>query len=84
MYRVFDLPASMRPLAYDFGRLDDATENNYTVQMVKDRCGTVEELAIQTDAIKAIAHVLTWSQSYMKKRSVCTYLAMIHDQSFNK
>ena len=72
VYRVFDLPASMRPLIYDFGKLDDSTENEYTKQMVKDRCSSIEELADKTDVISAIANVLTWSQSYMKKRTVCT------------
>ncbi len=70
MYRVFDLPASMRPLIYDFGKLDDFTENEYTKQMVKDRCSSMEELAERTDVISAIANVLTWSQSYMKSRTV--------------
>ncbi len=70
MYRVFDLPASMRPLIYDFGKLDDFTENEYTKQMVKDRCSSMEELAERTEVISAIANVLTWSQSYMKSRTV--------------
>ena len=70
VYRVFDLPASMRPLIYDFGKLDDFTENEYTKQMVKDRCSSMEELAERTDVISAIANVLTWSQSYMKSRTV--------------
>lgn len=37
MYRVFDLPPSMRPLVYDFGQLNNATENDYIQQIVKDR-----------------------------------------------
>lgn len=70
VYRVFNLPSSMRPLIYDFGKLDDHTENEYTRQMVKDRCSTVDELQDRIDIMDAVAHVLTWSQSFMKQRTV--------------
>ena len=36
MYRVIDLPPSMRPLVYDFGQLNTDTERDYTLQIVKD------------------------------------------------
>ena len=36
VYRVLDLPPSMRPLVYDFGQLNTHTENNYIRQIVKD------------------------------------------------
>ncbi len=68
---MFDLPASMKPLVYDFGRLDDATENDYTEQLVKDRCSNMDDLNEDQDTIKSVAKVITWSQSYMKKRTVC-------------
>lgn len=71
VYRVFDLPSSMRPLVYDFGKLDDETEDKYTKQMVTDRCSAVKELEGQTEIIQAVSKVLTWSQSFMKKQTVC-------------
>ena len=61
----------MKPLVYDFGKLDDSTENDYTEQMVKDRCISIQSLREQQSTIKSIAKVVTWSQSYMKKRTVC-------------
>ncbi len=36
VYRVLDLPHSMRPLVYDFGQLNTGTEQDYTSQIVKD------------------------------------------------
>ena len=36
VYRVLDLPTSMRPLVYDFGQLNTQTEEDYTNQIVLD------------------------------------------------
>lgn len=36
VYRVIDLPPSMRPLVYDFGQLNTDTERDYTLQIVQD------------------------------------------------
>ena len=36
VYRVIDLPPSMRPLVYDFGQLNTDTERDYTTQIVHD------------------------------------------------
>ena len=36
VYRVIDLPPSMRPLVYDFGQLNTDTEGDYTRQIVHD------------------------------------------------
>ena len=36
VYRVLDLPPSMRPLVYDFGKLTTQTEEDYTKQIVLD------------------------------------------------
>ena len=36
MYRVLDLPPSMRPLVYDFGQLKRGTEDDYIKQIVHD------------------------------------------------
>ena len=35
VYRVHDLPPSMKSLVYDFGQLDTATEQKYTVKIVE-------------------------------------------------
>ena len=34
VYRVLDLPQSMRPFVYDFGQLNTSTEYSYTFQVV--------------------------------------------------
>ena len=36
VYRVLDLPRSMRPLVYDFGQLNKDTERDYIGQIVED------------------------------------------------
>ena len=70
VYRVLELPPSMRPLVYDFGQLNNSTENNYTKQIVWGRCQTIPEISGQFEIIDAVANVLAWSQKYMKERNV--------------
>ena len=36
VYRVLDLPPSMRPLVYDFGQLNERSEADYIKQIVAD------------------------------------------------
>ena len=36
MYRVLDLPPSMRPLVYDFGQLNREAESKYIEHIVRD------------------------------------------------
>ena len=36
VYRVLDLPPSMRPLVYDFGQLNTDTESDYIKQIIQD------------------------------------------------
>ena len=63
----------MRPLVYDFGQLNNATEKDYTCQIVKDRCGQITEVEGQPAMIQSVANVLAWSQSYMRERNVIIY-----------
>ena len=37
VYRVHDLPTSMKSLVYDFGELDDDAEKKYIYEIVKKR-----------------------------------------------
>ena len=57
----------MRPLVYDFGQLNNATEKQYIEQIVKNRS---KNIAGVSGGINAITNVLIWSQSYMKKKKV--------------
>lgn len=71
VYRVLDLPPSMRPLVYDFGQLNDDNEKDYIDQIVKDRCQNIPQIKGQADVIHVIKNVLVWSQQYMRSRKVC-------------
>ena len=55
---------------YDFGQLNNATEKDYTRQIVKDRCHAIPEVTGQTAMIESVANVLAWSQQYMRARNV--------------
>ena len=70
VYRVLELPPSMRPLVYDFGQLNNATEKDYTKHIVKSRCQAISEISGQVGIIDTVADVVAWSQKYMKKRNV--------------
>uniref|UniRef100_A0A1X7SXU1 Uncharacterized protein n=1 Tax=Amphimedon queenslandica TaxID=400682 RepID=A0A1X7SXU1_AMPQE len=77
VYRVLDLPPSMKPLVYDFGQLNNATEKDYTRQIVKDRCHVIPEVTGQTAVIESVANVLAWSQKYMRGRNdECSFVSL--------
>ena len=46
VYRVIDLPASMRPLVYDFGQLNTDTEREYTTQIVQDHVSCPDAITL--------------------------------------
>ena len=72
VYRVLDLPPSMRPLVYDFGQLNLDTEKDYIRQIVSDRCNDIPLVRrlYSKPLVDSIAHVLVWSQKYMRERMV--------------
>jgi hypothetical protein len=78
VYRVIDLPPSMRPLVYDFGQLNTDTERDYTIQIVHDHVKKHAVLSQQNcSIITAIAHVLAWSQKYMRDRKdECSFVSL--------
>ena len=61
--RVKEIPASLFPLIFDFGRLDEDAEKKYTVQMVKK--SLKEDLS---DHAMLVVDVLQRSQRYMRSR----------------
>ena len=71
VYRVLELPPSMRPLVYDFGQLNVDTEKEYTKQIVLNRLKEIPELRSSGMLMDLVARVLAWSQNYMRKRKVC-------------
>ena len=71
MYRVLDLPPSMRPLVYDFGQLKKGTEDDYIQQIVCDHIKKHRGLMRENAAmIPVIAGVLAASQAYMREKNV--------------
>jgi len=73
VYRVLDLPPSMRSLVYDFGKLSDDTELEYTKQIVKNHVqGT-----LKPSIVDAVADVLAFSQQYMRNRKdECSFVSL--------
>ena len=59
---------------YDFGQLNNATEKDYTRQILKDRCHVIPEVTSQMAMIESVADVLAWSQQYMRAKNVKFYL----------
>ena len=78
VYRVLDLPPSMRPLIYDFGQLKKGTEDDYIEQIVGDHVKNHSGLKSENAAIiTVITGVLAASQSYMKEKKVVMDIAYL-------
>ena len=69
VYRVLDLPPSMRPLVYDFGQLNMETEKEYTEQIVRNTC-RCKEFPELHGFVGQFTNILAWSQNYMRERKV--------------
>ena len=48
VYRVLDLPPSMKPLVYDFGQLKKDTEDDYIQHIVHDHASGIYNYTCQT------------------------------------
>ena len=78
VYRVMELPASLRPLVWDFGQLSNSIEKTYTREIVakhlRDRNSPIEAL---DDVVDVISDVLASSQSYMRERKdECSFVSL--------
>ncbi|XP_060889951.1 E3 ubiquitin-protein ligase rnf213-alpha-like [Labrus mixtus] len=74
VYRVHALPPSMIPLVWDFGQLNDLTEQMYIEQIVQrqTKANLVEKSYIQT-----ITKVLSASQKFMRERKdECSFVSL--------
>ncbi|XP_056144422.1 E3 ubiquitin-protein ligase rnf213-alpha [Lampris incognitus] len=75
VYRVQSLPPSMIPLVWDFGQLNDQTENMYIQQIVQRVVGI--SAISDVGYIKVITDVLSASQRYMRKRKdECSFVSL--------
>ena len=70
VYRVLDLPPSMRSLVYDFGQLNFNTEKDYILQIVKNRCLNIPQVTEKSDVIQTVTDILVWSQNHMRGKNV--------------
>uniref|UniRef100_A0A4W5LLN5 RING-type E3 ubiquitin transferase n=1 Tax=Hucho hucho TaxID=62062 RepID=A0A4W5LLN5_9TELE len=74
VYRVQALPPSMIPLVWDFGQLNDHTENMYIKKIVKR---VVQTNVINVTYASWITNVLSASQRYMRKRTdECSFVSL--------
>ena len=78
VYRVMELPASLRPLVWDFGQLSNSIEKTYTREIVarhlRDRNSPIEA---RDDVIDVISDVLAGAQSYMRERKdECSFVSL--------
>ena len=81
VYRVIPLPPSMQPLVWDFGQLNNSTEEIYIKQMVLKLQGTIEEDEnledLHTDMVDIITNCLSASQKHMRdERDVCSFVSL--------
>ena len=93
VYRVLDLPPSMRPLVYDFGQLNSDTEAQYIQRIVETHwgnyCKQKQEkdgectIEFEPELVRAVAAVLTWSQDYMRKKKVQDFCTYLHTDNYN-
>lgn len=74
VYRVHVLPPSMIPLVWDFGQLNDSTEQMYIEQIVQRQA---KANLIETRYIPTITQVLSSSQKFMRKREdKCSFVSL--------
>ena len=78
VYRVMELPASMRPLVWDFGQLSNDVEKSYTREIVakhlRDHNSPIEA---RDDVVDAISEVLAGAQNYMRERKdECSFVSL--------
>ena len=74
VYRVKEIPASLFPLIWDFGTLDQSAEMKYINQMVSK---SLPPEYNNLDNIKLVVEVLQQSQAYMRSRKdECSFVSL--------
>ncbi|KAI6647051.1 E3 ubiquitin-protein ligase [Oopsacas minuta] len=78
VYRVIELPASMRPLVWDFGQLSKTIEETYTREIVakhlRDRNSPIQA---RDKIISVVSNVLAGAQNYMRERKdECSFVSL--------
>ena len=78
VYRVMELPASMRPLVWDFGQLSNEIEKTYTREIVAKHLREKNSpIKARDDVVDAISEVLAGAQNYMRERKdECSFVSL--------
>uniref|UniRef100_UPI0037E99DD8 E3 ubiquitin-protein ligase rnf213-alpha-like n=1 Tax=Semicossyphus pulcher TaxID=241346 RepID=UPI0037E99DD8 len=74
VYRVHPLPPSMIPLVWDFGQLNDSTEQMYIEQIVQRQ---TKANSLEKSYVPIITQVLSSSQKFMRERKdECSFVSL--------
>ncbi|KAG9491250.1 hypothetical protein GDO78_006558, partial [Eleutherodactylus coqui] len=74
VYRVHALPPSLMPLVWDFGQLNNETEQKYIQQIVQR---LAKEIQLSTSDVRLLTVVLSASQTYMRlKNDECSFVSL--------
>ena len=78
VYRVMELPASMRPLVWDFGQLSNDIERTYTREIVakhlRDRSSPIDA---NDGVVDVITEILARAQNFMRgRKDECSFVSL--------
>ena len=77
VYRVHDLPESMKALVWDFGQLNPAIERLYVKQIVSRHVTIRQSIPNVHNLVEVITEVLAAAQSYMRKQDdECSFVSL--------
>jgi len=75
VYRVQSLPASMLPLVWDFGQLNDEVEKLYITQIVTEKFSPANTL--NKNEIDLVISLLACSQKFMRtQKNECSFVSL--------
>ena len=76
VYRVLELPESLGSLVWDFGTLNQVSENKYIIEMVTKYIDSMIGV-LDSKLIKVISNILCEAQYYMRCRDdECSYVSL--------
>ena len=78
VYRVMELPASMRPLVWDFGQLSSGIEKMYICEIVSKQLKDSNcHIHSSQDVVDALTEVMMCAQDYMRnKKDECSFVSL--------
>ena len=77
VYRVHDLPESMKALVWDFGQLNPAIETLYIKQIVSRHVAIRQSIPNIHNLVEVVTEVLAAAQSYMRKQDdECSFVSL--------